>query len=90
MHSRMAILRGIENGFSIARNARQGRLTITDYRGRVIKEISSADGKAHVLTGQLPLQKIPTLYRRIGSSFGFLNLIASCWIFILLLRKKDN
>jgi len=31
----MAILRGVENGFSEIRTARQGRLTISDYTGKV-------------------------------------------------------
>jgi apolipoprotein N-acyltransferase len=88
LHSRMAILRGIENGFSIARNARQGRLSITDYKGKVLDEVSSADGKAHILIGQLPLHRGHTLYSKIGNLFGLLNLIGACWILFLLWRKK--
>jgi apolipoprotein N-acyltransferase len=89
LHSRMAIMRGIENGFSIARNARQGRLTITNYAGKVLHEISSADGKEHLLIGQLPVKRIHTLYSKIGNLFGLLDLIAACWILILLFRKKS-
>ena len=38
LHSRMAILRGVENGFSEVRAARKGSLTISDYYGRVNSE----------------------------------------------------
>lgn len=38
----MAILRGVESGFSIARAAKQGRLTVSDSRGRVFAWQSSA------------------------------------------------
>ena len=45
LHSRMAILRGVEGGFSLARNARQGRLTLSDWRGKVLFEANSESGK---------------------------------------------
>ncbi|MGH8182090.1 MAG: nitrilase-related carbon-nitrogen hydrolase, partial [Rhodanobacteraceae bacterium] len=41
LHSRMAIMRGVESGFAIARAARSGRLTLSDDRGRVVAEASS-------------------------------------------------
>ena len=34
----MAILRGVESGFSIARSAKLGILTATDDRGRVLAQ----------------------------------------------------
>src|SRR5262249_48113309 len=73
LHSRMAIMRGVENGFSIARNARQGRLSISDFRGKVLVEESSADGQEHVLIGTVPTRRVSTLYGRIGNFFGLLN-----------------
>jgi apolipoprotein N-acyltransferase len=88
LHSRMAIMRGIENGFSVARNARQGTLTITDFTGKVLDEVYSSDGKAHIMIGQLPLHRTFTLYSKVGNVFGFLNLLAACWILVLLWRKK--
>ena len=36
LHGRMAILRGVESGFSIVRAPKQGILTVTDDRGRVL------------------------------------------------------
>jgi hypothetical protein len=36
LHARMAMMRGVESGFSIARAARNGLLTASDNRGRVL------------------------------------------------------
>ena len=74
LHSRMAVLRGLENGFSVARSARQGRLTLSDGRGHILSETSTARGQEALLVGQLPLSQVPTLYRRWGDWFGWLNL----------------
>ncbi len=38
LHGRMAILRGVESGFSIARSVKQGILTLSDSRGRVLAQ----------------------------------------------------
>lgn len=38
-HGRMVIMRGVEYGFTIIRTAKQGLLTVSDDRGRVLTEI---------------------------------------------------
>jgi len=73
----MAILRGVENGFSEIRAARQGRLTISDYYGKVNNEASSATGNAVSLTGEISLEKKETIYSRFGDWFGIINLFAT-------------
>ncbi|MFI5155521.1 MAG: hypothetical protein ACHQEM_05025 [Chitinophagales bacterium] len=88
LHSRMAILRGVENGFSIARNARQGRLTLSDCTGRVLAESSSADGMEHVLIGKLPTKRVHTFFSKTGDWFGLFNLLAaSVFLFIWPVRR---
>lgn len=79
LHSRMAILRGVENGYTIVRSARDGVLTVSDRYGRVIAERPSA---AHaVLEADAPLGAPgPTLYERIGDAFGW----ACAALFVLL------
>ncbi|GAB3789958.1 nitrilase-related carbon-nitrogen hydrolase [Dyella agri] len=73
MHSRMAIMRGVESGFAIARAARKGRLTLSDDRGRVLAEASSERQDAE-LVGDLPLRHTRTLYSRWGDWFAWLDL----------------
>ncbi len=75
MHSRMAILRGVESGFAIARSARDGRITLSDDRGRVLAEASSV-GKDAQVVGSLPLRRTHTLYARWGDWFAWLDLVA--------------
>jgi len=79
LHGRMAILRGVEGGFAIARAARTGRLTLSDDRGRVVAEASSEQHDA-TLVGNLPLYESRTLYGRWGDWFAWLDLVilAAC------------
>ncbi|WP_448100729.1 apolipoprotein N-acyltransferase [Luteibacter jiangsuensis] len=75
LHSRMAIMRGVEGGFAIARAARSGRLTLSDDRGRVTAEASSEEGDAE-LVGNLALRETRTLYARWGNWFAWLDVVA--------------
>lgn len=74
LHSRMAIMRGVESGLAIARVARTGRLTLSDDRGRVVAEASS-DGQDAELVGDLPIRATHTLYARWGDWFAWLDLV---------------
>jgi len=89
LHSRMAIMRSVEGGFSLVRNARQGRLTISDWRGKVLYEANSENGSNTILLGKISVEPHPTLYARAGDWFGTINLFAAAgFIFFLLKRKK--
>ncbi len=74
LHSRMAVMRGVEAGFAIARIARFGRLTLSDDRGRVVAEASS-EKHGTELIGDLPLRETHTLYARWGDWFAWLDLL---------------
>lgn len=80
LHSRMAILRGVENGFSVVRTARQGRLTISDQFGRVLAEANSSDGNKAALTGEVSSVPETTFYARTGNWFGLLTLLAAAYL----------
>jgi apolipoprotein N-acyltransferase len=88
LHSRMAILRGVESGFSIARSARDGRLTLSDDRGRVLAESSSEDGPAQ-LVGELPLRDTHTLYARWGDWFAWLCVAGLVIVFVRALQRPS-
>ncbi len=45
LHARMAVLRAVENGFALARSARNGLLTLSDNRGRIIAEATTVPGR---------------------------------------------
>ncbi|MCE1197747.1 MAG: hypothetical protein LWW85_02155 [Marinilabiliales bacterium] len=88
LHSRMAILRGVENGFSEIRTARQGRLTISDIYGRVIAETSSAQGRTAALIGEVPLENAVTFYSRSGDWFGVVMIISAIGFLLTAMVKR--
>ena len=78
LHGRMAVLRGVEGGFAVARTARDGQLTLSDDRGRVLAQASSVGRDAPVtLLGEVPLRETRTPYARWGDAFGWLCLLAA-------------
>jgi len=88
LHSRMAILRGVEGGFSLLRNARQGRLTISDWRGEVLVERNSEAGIKTILTGNISAKPHPTIYAMAGDWFGTVCLFASAGFGLFLFSRK--
>ncbi|MFI7468640.1 hypothetical protein [Nonomuraea sp. NPDC049646] len=66
LHSRMAMVRGVESGLSVARAARQGLLTVSDTRGRVLAEGRSGKPGVTTVFAALPQQGASTLYTGLG------------------------
>lgn len=79
LHARMAMLRAVEDGFTLVRSARRGEMSISDRYGRVLAEAPSGPD-APVLIAQAPIPHAPApLYARIGDVFGW-----ACAAFALL------
>jgi apolipoprotein N-acyltransferase len=83
IHQRMAVLRGVESGFSLARAARGGMVSATDSRGRKIAVQMASPIDDAIATADLPLGPGHTLYSRNGNWFGKLSLI---FTILLMLR----
>ncbi|WP_371405312.1 hypothetical protein OHA10_06800 [Kribbella sp. NBC_00662] len=89
LHSRMALLRGIENGIPIARDGSLGRLTLTDANGRIVGEIIAPANAPAVLIGELRPGIDHTLYTAWGDWFAWLcGLIAL--VGMVLLRSRGG
>jgi apolipoprotein N-acyltransferase len=73
-HARMAILRGVENGFSVARAARNGLVTLSDDRGRVWGRTATERKRIVAVVADLPVGTGPTLYRRFGDFLAWIAL----------------
>jgi apolipoprotein N-acyltransferase len=71
-HARMAILRGVESGFSIARSAKRGLLTVSDNRGRIRLEKSGSLSGMVTAEVLVPVARAETLYSRWGDWFPWL------------------
>jgi apolipoprotein N-acyltransferase len=68
LHARMAVARGVESGFALARAAQNGLATASDDRGRILAEAPS-DPEALVVA-DLPLGPGRTFYSRHGDWLG--------------------
>lgn len=86
MHSRMAVMRGIESGFAVARAALRGNLTLSDDRGRIVAETSDERGEASI-AGTLPLYGSRTLFARWGDWFAWLDLALLAAVLLALRRR---
>jgi apolipoprotein N-acyltransferase len=90
LHGRMAILRGIESGFSIARAPRQGILTATDNRGRVIAQQATGHSTFDTVVATLPVANQRTFYARNGDWFAWLDItFAASLLLSLLFRPRQ-
>jgi len=66
LHGRMAIMRGVENGFAIVRAASNGLLTASDAQGRLVaKKVVSPDHRDWILADVSPGPG-PTFYTAVG------------------------
>jgi apolipoprotein N-acyltransferase len=74
LHGRMAVLRGVESGFSIARSAKLGILTVTDDRGRVLAERDTLTVPFATLVAAIPVHHDATVYSRFGNWFAWLDI----------------
>jgi apolipoprotein N-acyltransferase len=72
LHGRMAVLRGVESGFSIARSAKLGILTVTDDRGRVLAERKTIGPPFASVVTMVPVRHDETIYSKFGNWFAWL------------------
>lgn len=90
LHSRMAVLRGVEGGFAVARAAQEGLLTVSDSRGRIVAEKRSDSGEEVYLECSVPAGPGGTLYSRWGDWFGWLAVAATAAGLLLLSRPRPT
>ena len=83
IHQRMAVVRGVESGFSLARAARGGILSANDSRGRLIAMRAPVHGGDTMETADLPIGTGRTFYSRTNDWFGRL-----CVVFTILLMLR--
>jgi apolipoprotein N-acyltransferase len=74
-HGHIALMRGVESGFSIARAAKQGYLTVSDDRGRVIAEARSDAAPYVALIADTPAKHDATIYILGGDWFAWLAIL---------------
>jgi apolipoprotein N-acyltransferase len=91
LHARMAVLRAVENGFALARSARNGLLTLSDNRGRIVAEGASAPDRFVSITAKVNVVLERTVYTRTGDWFAWLCVLALIFLLILpFFRRKAS
>jgi apolipoprotein N-acyltransferase len=90
LHARMAVMRGVENGFALARAATDGRLTLSDRYGRIVAEAVTRPDAATVLTADLGLRSGGTPYAHHGDVFAWIAVVAAAGLvgFRLISRSR--
>ena len=71
LHARMAVMRAVENGFALARSARNGLLTLSDNRGRILAEAATVPGRFVSINGKVSVAREKTFYTRTGDWFAW-------------------
>jgi len=70
-HSRMAVMRAVENGFTLVRTAQEGLLSVATAYGRVVAETPSAGGRGALLVADVQAGPGETPYARHGDWFAW-------------------
>jgi apolipoprotein N-acyltransferase len=91
-HGHMAIMRGVEDGFTIVRSAKDGYLTVSDDRGRVLAEVRSDSAPFPTLLTHVPADHHSTFYLRTGDWFPWIAcaILLLCITRLLLPRSLEN
>jgi apolipoprotein N-acyltransferase len=88
IHARMAVMRGVENGFAVVRSAFNGLETASDAQGRVLARASTVQAGMVRLSADVPLGPGPTLYTRIGDVFAWMCVLTAFLLGFLAIRAS--
>lgn len=83
LHARMAVLRAVESGFALARSARNGLLTLSDNRGRILAETATVPDRFVSISGKINIDRETTFYTMSGDWFAWLCIV----LFVFLLAS---
>ena len=81
-HGHMAVMRGVESGFSLVRVAKNGYLTVSDDRGRVVAEARSDSAPFATLIADVPVEHPSTLFQKWGNGFAWVAVALLLWVLI--------
>ena len=76
IHTRMALVRGVENGCAVVRQTNLGLSAAADAYGRILASVDYFHTRPYVMIAQVPTSGTGTLYTRWGDLFAWLCLAA--------------
>lgn len=88
MHSRMATMRAIEEGFSLVRPTSFGISTVVDPYGRITASKDAYAGGGFTLRTKVPVHDTSTIYARVGDAFGYLCTVGFLVVLMLNFRGR--
>ncbi|MFP5234554.1 MAG: nitrilase-related carbon-nitrogen hydrolase [Acidobacteriota bacterium] len=87
-HGHIAVMRGVEDGFSVARTAKNGLLYASDSRGRILGETSSTSAPFATLLVNVPVAHSWTVYQAWGDWFAWVAIALLMFGVVQLLRQR--
>ncbi len=89
-HGHIAVMRAVEDGFSLARAARRGFLTVADDRGRIVGEVRSDSAPFATLLATVSTGHDETLFLLLGDWFGWCAIAFLAAVLIQLARRRGT
>ncbi len=86
-HGHMAIMRGVESGFSVVRSAKGGSLYVSDDRGRILGEVKSDAAPFSTLLVSVPQSHDKTLFLVLGDWFAWVAVMLLVFCLLELVRR---
>lgn len=88
-HGHLSLMRGVESGFPMVRDAKVGLLTASDDRGRILAEVpTNADGSLVTMLVAVPVRHDSTLYQQWGDWFAGVDLAALAGLLVFSLATR--
>ncbi len=89
-HGHIAVMRGVEDGFSVARSAKGGYMTVSDSRGRIVAEARSDSAPFATLLTDVPVEHHGTPYLLLGDWFPWFAFVALALAIAGLFRPRKT
>lgn len=81
-HGHIAVMRAVEDGFSLVRSARDGYLTVANNRGRILAEVRSSSAPFATLLAEVPEGHSSTLFLLLGNWFGWCSIAMLLFVLV--------
>lgn len=86
-HGHIAVMRAVEDGFSLVRSARGGFMTVADDRGRIVAENASDSAPFATLLATVAVGHDRTLFQLWGDWFGWCAVVLLVAVLVRLVAK---
>ena len=88
IHTHMAVLRAIENGFSLVRPAGQGLSIATDNRGNILASLDYYKTDEQIMYADVPFRHSNTLYTKAGDWFAWICITGFMGLLLTVVFRK--